>query len=235
MRRRAETKVPAGGEGIGSGRQPLRCEGATRHLDPSTQRVLLRSMLEVVGSVGYEEATLGMVLGRAGISRRAFDLEFAGKEDCFLAAFDSVLAETESLLAAAIEEESSWRGRFRNGLCQLLDLLDAQPTLGRVLIVEAPKSGRPGRERWARILSRAAQLIDLARLEPESKERERPPSITADAVVAGIHAPLWLRLANPAKGRIRDLAPDLVHYGVMPYFGHEIADEEMLIVERHLS
>ena len=69
-------------------------------------------MLEAVGSYGYQTVTIGVVLGRTGTSTRAFDLEFEGKEDCYLAALDFGVEKVESLIREEARGETTWLGRF---------------------------------------------------------------------------------------------------------------------------
>lgn len=191
----------------------------------SGRELILREMLKLVGEVGYEETTVGMVLGRCGVSERTFELEFIDKEDCFLAAFEFGVGLLEAGLVEAAMGESSWLGKFRAGLGALVEFLDAEPEIGRALLVEAQLAGREAQARSDETMERAARLIDLARVEGDGFES--PPEIAPRAVVAGIYGMLHSRLASGTGDGVGELMPDLVYYAVLPYFGSEVAVEEM--------
>lgn len=185
--------------------------------------LILHTMLETVGSKGYDEATLGEVLGRAGVSTRAFDLEFDGKEACFVSAFRGEVRRIEGWLTDSVALEETWPAKIRLGLKCLVDLVEAEPDVARALFTDANAIRAFTNEAWSRILDRAAEVLDGARSAPDA---ESPPQIAAKAVVAKIYSLLRSRIGSSRP--VADLLPDLVFYAVRPYFGAEVAHREML-------
>ncbi len=56
------------------------------------QRIRMHGgMIEAITTRGYEETSVRLVIGLAGVSRRAFYEQFSGKEDCFMATFDLIV------------------------------------------------------------------------------------------------------------------------------------------------
>ena len=103
-------------------------------------------MLEAVGQVGYEGASVRAVLDRTQLYRQAFYDHFASKEDCYLQAFDHALARIEAGLRAAAGGEGDWTGQLRAGLGALLDFLDTSPERKRS-DKRSSRSGSSCRER----------------------------------------------------------------------------------------
>jgi AcrR family transcriptional regulator len=181
-------------------------------------------MLEAVGAEGYEATSVRSVLDRTGLYRQAFYDDFVDKADCYLQAHDAGVARVEELVVEAVIAERGWPRRLRSGLLALLDFLDAEPDVGRALIVEVHPAGPEARDKRAAAMRRAAEHLDRARAEGASQDA---PAIASEAVVAGIVAVLHSRLASRRDNGFRPLLPELMYVAVLPYFGPEAAAEEL--------
>jgi AcrR family transcriptional regulator len=186
------------------------------------QRILL-GMLEAVGSVGYEAASVRTVLDRSGLGRQAFHDNFADKGSCYLEAFDFGVAQIEDSIVASSGGERTWRGRLRAGLGALLDFLDAEPDVGRALVVEVHAAGGEALAKRAAAMQRAVDFVSRGGAEGS----EVAPAMAAAAVVAGIHATIHTRLATGVEGGFRPLLPEFLYFAVLPYFGSEVARAEL--------
>jgi hypothetical protein len=182
-------------------------------------------MLEVVGTNGYDAASVRMVLDLTGLYRQAFYDEFADLDVCYLEAFDFGVARLEAVARSAGATEESWQGQLRAGLGALLAALDADPDLGRALIVEVHAAGPEGLKRRSQAMKRITDFIDLAR--GASGEAGSPPPIAAEGIAAGMHAVVHARLAAGEDGGFRELLPEFMYFAVLPYFGAEMAGAEM--------
>jgi hypothetical protein len=80
-------------------------------------------------------------------------------------------------------------------------------------------------ERRAAAMERITEFVDSARWAPG--RAETPPPIAAEGIVAGIHAIVHARLATGADDGFRQLLPEFMYFAVLPYFGAELAEEEM--------
>jgi TetR/AcrR family transcriptional regulator len=181
-------------------------------------------MLEAVGAEGYEAASVRSVLDRTGLYRQAFYDDFEDKADCYLQAYDVGVARLETLVGAAAADERGWSEQVRAALFALLEFLDAEPDIGRALIVEVHSAGTVAREKRTAAIRRAVSYLDRARTEGGSSDA---PSIASEAVAAGILSVLHSRLANPRGSDFRALLPELMYVAVLPYFGAEAAAEEL--------
>lgn len=182
-------------------------------------------MLESVGSIGYAATSVRTVLDCTGLYRQAFYDNFADKDHCYLKALDVGVARVSELVAAAAASEEDWQGKLRAGLSALLEFLEAEPDVGRALIVEVHAAGAEALKRRDATMSRAAAFFDQARLK--SNRSEPGSEIAAQAVVGSIQAVLHSRLAAREDGGLRDLLPELMYLAVLPYFGVEAASAEL--------
>jgi AcrR family transcriptional regulator len=191
-------------------------------LTGKNQRIL-QGMLEAVGKKGYERATVQDAVAAAGLYRQTFYDCFADKEDCYLQAVDAGYAWMELAMREAALGEVTWRGQLRGALTGLLRFLDEEPEVGRALLVEVHSAGPEAVGKRTEAMERASTLMDRAREESAASA----PAISAEAVVAGIHAVLHSRLAASQKGGYARLLPELMYLAVLPYFGPDAAGEEM--------
>ncbi len=225
MTRQAVSKVRAGAEGTGTGGTTGNPAPKLRLVTSSKRQRILEGMLEAVGSIGYDAASVRTVLGKTGLYRQAFYDNFADKDECYLEAFDFGVERLETLVVGAAVGEESWQGKLRAGLGALLDALDEEPDVGRALIVEVHAAGPEALAKRTEAMARITAFVDLARAETE--EGESPPSIAPEGIVAGIHAVVHSRLATGANDGFRELLPEFMYFAVLPYFGGDVASAEM--------
>ena len=184
---------------------------------------ILRGMLEAVGSRGYEDTSVQDAIAAAGLYRQAFYDCFKDKEDCYLQAIEAGFAWLELAMREAAAGAADWREGLRGALSGLLDFLDEQPMMARALLVEVHAAGTRAVERRAEAMERAAAMIDLAREEGG----DGAPTISAEAIVAGILAVLHIRLAGKPGHAFSSLLPELMYLAVLPFFGPDVAAAEM--------
>ncbi len=224
MARQAVSKVRAGAEGTGTAGKAGNPAPKLRLVTSSKRQRILEGMLEAVGSVGYDAASVRTVLGKTGLYRQAFYDNFADKDVCYLEAFDFGVERLETLVVGAAAGEESWQGKLRAGLGALLDALDEEPDIGRALIVEVHAAGPEALAKRTEAMGRVTGFVDLARAEAKG---ESPPSIAPEGIVAGIHAVVHSRLATGADDGFRELLPEFMYFAVLPYFGGDVASAEM--------
>ena len=191
--------------------------------DADRREKILVGMLEAVGADGYDAASVRAVLDRTGLYRQAFYDNFPDKGTCYLQAFDFEIARIEAQLAAAVADETTWRGKLRTGLATVLELLDAEPDRGRAVIVEVHAAGGEALVKRAEVMGRAIDFIAAGAAEGAAPA----PPMAPEGVVAGIHAMIHARLATGVSDGFRELLPEFVYFAVLPYFGSEAASAEM--------
>lgn len=227
MGKRADMRVLARAEQVGAAGAPSSALDDALELElviSPKRQAILDGMLEAVGAEGYENTAVRTVLSRTGIYRQAFYDNFADKDDCYLQAYDAGLARVEALVLEAAAEELGWTGQLRAGLGALLDFLDAEPDVGRALVVEVHVAGPEALAKRTAAMERVGLFLDRAR---ELGEAESPPAIAGEGIAAGIHAVVHSRLASGDSEGFRQLLPEFMYFAVLPFFGAELAAAEM--------
>jgi AcrR family transcriptional regulator/DNA-binding MarR family transcriptional regulator len=186
---------------------------------------MLAAAVEAVEEVGYARMTVAEVIGRARVSRKTFYDVFADREDCFLAAFDQAIDSGGALVKTAYEQETGWRDGMRTGLARLLLLVDDEPGLAKVCVVEALGAGPRLLERRAQVLKELAEVVDRGR--SLASAGHEPPELTAEGVVGAVFTVLHTRLFEGAKEPLTDLLGPLMSIIVLPYLGARAVSGEM--------
>src|SRR5580693_2505668 len=217
------------------------------HVLEMQRRRILLAYSEALAEHGLQGASVDLICKRAGVSRRTFYNLFPDREECFLAALEHaqerILTEVtpaytltggtqathgshkarSTQRAQGTQRAHSWRMRVRAGLTVLLELLDADPSLARMCIIETLK-GSPQVLAWRRTtIQRLVEVIDEGRDERKSA----PPSLTAEGVVGGVLSVIHTRLLEPDNTQLITLLNPLMSMIVYPYLGPAVATREL--------
>ncbi|MFZ1927072.1 MAG: TetR family transcriptional regulator, partial [Solirubrobacteraceae bacterium] len=98
---------------------------------------IVAATFEACAQEGAVRLSVADIVGRAGISRRTFYELFDSCEDCLLAALDQAIAAAGERALEAYDPQAPWRTRMRSTLTALLQFLDEQPQMARLLVVES--------------------------------------------------------------------------------------------------
>ncbi len=219
-RRRASSNGPAlegpeeGGNGLGRA-----------HVAGIQRTRMLAAMVEVVAEHGFGEASVGQVVARSGVSRRTFYEIFEDREDCFLAAFDVAIDRIAATVVPIYQRAGKWRERIRAALAALLDLLDYEQAIGRLVIAEALAAGPNVLGRRRRALTQVIAAVEEAR--SEAKSREGPPPLTAEGIVGGVFSLIHSRMLEEESSPLLELLNPLMSMIVLPYLGPAAAQREL--------
>jgi AcrR family transcriptional regulator/DNA-binding MarR family transcriptional regulator len=186
---------------------------------------LLSAAFTVVGELGYEGLSARRVSERAGASNRTFYEAFSDREDCFLAAFNHAVDGLELEMRAAWESELGWTARVRAGLTALLQALDREPAVRRLVFVEALAAGPRVLARRARVLESLASVIDEGRAN--AKAPAGLPGLTAEGVVGATFGVIHARLLELRPEPLVELRGALMASIVFPYRGSAAATREL--------
>ena len=185
---------------------------------------MLGAALNVVDELGYPSATVAHVTSRARVSRRTFYDVFDNREDCLLAALESVVGQIDDELSAVNFDALSWREGIRAGLWTILSFCDREPVLARVCVVQALRGGPRVLERREQVLAGLARVVDEGRAESD-KGRACPP-LMADGLVGAAFGIAYGRLLRGERAPLTDLFGELMGMIVLPYLGPAAARNE---------
>jgi AcrR family transcriptional regulator len=201
-------------------RLPPGRHGLPREFVTHNQRErLIAGLAEAVAEGGYSGTTIAHITRAAAVSRRTFYEHFASKDECFVAAYDTVMAELRERVTSAFEEHEEWPQAIKAGIDAMLEFLAAEPNLARLCMVEALVAGPAVVERYD------AAIQSFVPYFKEGREG-RPPEVlarlsptTEEALVGGMVSLISRRVIAGKAEELEDLLPDLVEFTLTPYLG----------------
>jgi AcrR family transcriptional regulator len=195
-------------------RLPPGRHGLPRDFVAENQRQrLLNGIVEAVAERGYNGTTIGRIAAAAKISRRTFYEHFAGKEDCFLAAYETIDEHVRREMLAATEGEP-WPERVRARLAVMVDVLSRDPAVARFYIAEPLSAGGEIAARYRDAMRLLAEL-----LRPDTAPAAMDLEVRDQALMGGVTALIRRRLDSGGPTRLRELLPDLTELALAPYLG----------------
>jgi AcrR family transcriptional regulator len=174
---------------------------------------IVDAIAELSAERGYGGTSVGDIVRRAGVARKTLYDNFDGKEDAFLSALDSAIAEGLGRAEAACETaDGDWRQRIEAGLGALLAYLSARPAVARMCMVEALSASSAASRRYDAALERFAEL--LRRNAP----RDEPlPDTIAETLVGGVAWILNRKIRGGEAERAVESLPELSEFVLAPY------------------
>lgn len=185
---------------------------------------VMEAAIEACGERGYREATVQNVIDRYGGHRQQFYKHFAGKAECYAAAYEFEVERLYAALRDRAAGEPSWHQGLVALLTGLGEFLCERPTFARGLLVEVHVAGGAALLKRLEVFERLTHAVDSARHETES--RHSPPPVTATFMVGAIEAAVTSALTRAKPRDFADAVPELAHMILAAYFGDEIAGEE---------
>jgi AcrR family transcriptional regulator len=205
-------------------RLPPGRHGLPREFVARNQRErLLAGLAEAIAENGYAGTTIAHITRHAAVSRRTFYEHFASKEECFVAAYDTVMARLCERAAEAFEREGEWPLAIRAGIGTMLRFLSADPTFARLCTVEALVAGPVAVERYDGALESFVPYFQSGREGRSPEVLSRLSPITEEALVGGMMSLISRRIVAGKTNQLEGLLPDLVAFTLMPYLGSEEA------------
>jgi AcrR family transcriptional regulator len=172
------------------------------------------AMLETIGEKGYVASTVSEVVGRAGVSRKAFYQHFTGKEECFLATYDAIVEEGRHRVARTVSEAREGTNRTETAIRALFMAAVENRDALRLAMTEITAVGPAGIERREMAIAAYGQLIRES-LVPDAGARMQSVAMsdtTARAVVGGINRVLVACLQSGRGAKPLELVPDLARW-----------------------
>jgi AcrR family transcriptional regulator len=202
-------------------RLPRGRHGLPRELVERSQRErLLAAVVRVTATRGYDQTTVGDILGEAGVGRESFYELFNDKLDCMLAAHRILLDDLAERVRAVYVGEGDWPGRVRQGLAVALEWFSADPDASRFILVEMSTVGPAFRPIFQTEYARFIALFD------EGLDDNAPDPELANATSLAVGATMARFYEEVVLGRAEELPrllPDLTYGLLVPFIGEEDA------------
>jgi AcrR family transcriptional regulator len=197
------------------GRDRLPREVMAKH---QRERVLTAAV-EVFAKRGYQGTTVDHIVAAAKIGVGTFYAFFGGKEECFLAAYDRIVAMGRERIVAALPPDGTWPEQLAAVLRTLLELIEADPFGARLALVEVQSAGATGLSHHERNLDEAADLLRAGRTHSPFPD-ELPASLEF-AIVGGLTWFLQQRIAMGEATDAAKLLPEVLEIVAEPYLGEQ--------------
>jgi AcrR family transcriptional regulator len=186
------------------------------------RRRIFHSLAAVCAEKGYGEIRVQDIIDHAGLSRRTFYDLFADKEECFLAAYDVIVARVFDHVDAAYRHgERPWAQRVAAALGALIERYITDPGQARLVMVEPLAVGQRALERRDATLRRFSVFFEAGADELPAAMTGR--ELLAEAVTGGLYEALFTYIVTGRIDRLPELLPDLVYCALVPYLGHAAA------------
>ncbi len=176
---------------------------------------------------GYEKASVGEILRRAGLEVPESESPAADKEKVIAGAFEAELRRLKERVTDAYLEAGPWPDSLRAGAHEAARWLLDRPDFAWFLAIGVREAGQTSIARRDEALSWAAGLVDAGRLS--AAEPERVPriasTIAVGAALEGMRRSFFLEDDLDLLAEI----PLLMYIAVRPYLGEELARRELNI------
>jgi AcrR family transcriptional regulator len=202
-------------------RLPPGRHGLPREFVARNQRErLIAGLAEAVAEHGYSGTTIAHITRHAAVSRRTFYEHFSSKDECFVAAYETVMAELRARIADAFEAQSEdWPRSIRAGIAAMLGFLAAEPHLARLCMVEALVAGPVVVERYDAAIRSFVPYFEQGREGRSPEVLARLSPTTEEALVGGMVSLISRRIIAGRTEELEELLPDLVEFTLTPYVG----------------
>jgi AcrR family transcriptional regulator len=186
---------------------------------------LIAGLAEAVAEKGYGGTTIADITRHAAVSRRTFYEHFEGKDECFVAAFDTVTEQMRERVDEAFKAEDDWPVATRAGIQAMLVFLASEPNLARLAMVEALVAGPVVVERYDSAIQSFVPYFQSGREGRSPEVLSRLSPTTEEALVGGMMSLISRRIIAGKTAELESLLPDLVEFTLTPYLGSEEAVE----------
>lgn len=201
-------------------RLPPGRHGLPREFVTHNQRErLIAGIAEAIAENGYSGTTIAHITRAAAVSRRTFYEHFSSKDECFVAAYDTVMQELQERVSGAFDEEKEWPRSIRAGIGAMLEFLAAEPNLARLCMVEALVAGPAVVERYDAAIQSFVPYFQEGRKGRSKEVLSRLSPTTEEALVGGMVSLISRRIIAGKAAELEELLPDLVEFTLTPYLG----------------
>ena len=180
---------------------------------------LIAGLAEAVAENGYAGTTIAHITRHAAVSRRTFYEHFSSKDECFVAAYETVMEELRGRVGEAFDKEDEWPLAIKAGIRAMLEFLAAEPHLARLSMVEALVAGPVVVERYDAAIQSLVPYFQAGREGRSADVLAGLSPTTEEALVGGMVSLISRRIFADRADELESLLPDLVEFTLTPYLG----------------
>lgn len=171
------------------------------------------ALAELTAEQGYEATKISDIVKRAGVARKTLYDNFEGKEEVFLAAFDSAHEEVvERIEASCAEVDGGWQERVEAGLAAFLGYVAENPPLARMCMIEALSATPAATKRYEDALQEFVEMTQAS-----TPEDEGLPETIDETLIGGVAWIVYQQIRRDRTAAAEDLLPELTEFMIAPY------------------
>ncbi len=183
----------------------------------SQRERMLLATAELVAERGYRATTIERIAKTARVALTTFYEHFAGKEECFLAAFDESVEAAIEVFDELLDTELPWQDQVASGLEIFLEMIATEQARAKLCFVESQAAGTAGLARYHAMLEGVAPKLREGRaLNPRA---DRLPDGLEVAIAGGIGWLVNQRLVSGQADDVKELLPEMLQITLTPYVG----------------
>lgn len=186
-------------------------------------------MVRLIGEGGYASVTAERLAAEADVELHVFADLFGDLDRCIDCVWDQMTRDLISRMWSAYANEDRWRDGLRATAYLVLRYFTEDEPRSRFFMIEVLAAGELAVARRDRLFQLAVDLVDLGRTELED------PGLATRAQAEATVGAIYERILEGVRGQELEGAGgiaavrQLMYIAVRPYFGHEVAREELAI------
>jgi AcrR family transcriptional regulator len=213
---RAKARSGAKGDDV-----PVRPALSREFVAVHKRRRIMDAIAELTAEQGYDATKIGDIVSRAGVARKTLYDNFEGKEEVFLAAFDTAVDEAlQRIEADCAEVEGGWEDRIQAGLASFLRYVAENPALARMCMIEALSATQAATERYEAAMQRFVELTK--RTVPQD---DQLPETIEETLVGGVAWIVYQQIRRKEAEKAEELLPELSEFMLAPFHGAAEAEK----------
>jgi len=179
------------------------------------RRRIMNAMAELCAEQGYEATKIADIVRRASVARKTLYDNFDGKEEVFLATFDTAVGEMFDRIEEVCEAaEDEWVDRVAAGLRAFLGFVAENPAAARTCLIEAMSATPAASARYDEALQRFVAL-----LRRDAPAETGLPDTIEETLIGGVAWILHQQIRRGGAEQALDLTPELLDFLLSPYHG----------------
>ena len=207
---RSKARSGAKGDGV-----PVRPALSREFVAVHKRRRIMDAIAELTAEQGYDATKIGDIVSRAGVARKTLYDNFEGKEEVFLAAFDTAVDEAlQRIEADCAGVEGGWEDRVQAGLASFLRYIAENPALARMCMIEALSATQAATEHYEAAMQRFVELTK--RTVPQD---DQLPETIEETLVGGVAWIVYQQIRRQEAEKAEDLLPELSEFMLAPFAG----------------
>ena len=205
--------------------QPIRRPRSRPPLNSVSRFVVHDQVDRIFGAVaatvaekGYPAMTLDDIAKNAGASLTTFYQHFDGKEQAFLAAYDSAIAQAGAAALPPYRWSRSWPQAVRAALEAYLSFWAAEPQWARIAMIDVLTAGQAGLEHRDRSYGLFEEI-----LAPGVEQAPDANPLAVEAIGGAVHALIYEQIQRRGAEHLLQILPAATFIALAPFSGPDEA------------